>query len=352
MSISKNILAKPNDDTLMVCPFQVTSTPVIWFGPQNGKLVTYVDGENVNKDISHFDRICLVGNKSNGEYNLEILNVTTKDSGVYKCHTIQNGSSFQAVFYLTILDSNVSIVTIQPTHANCNASSEVNLSCQLHASDVRGWYNHWIHSRNDQFIKTVIGSVNGNRSSIEVKFCDYREEGNYICTWKDSQNHYSASATIRSSGPPTLTNTSVFLKDAKQVCMSVSFYSSDTSVTSKWYRNDKAVRPSVGNQMLMLPSTITLNYSGKYIKENGPSIEMSNAAPFPESGYEEIETIPMTDFDIATDEQSMIYEDDSVETTPSDLENPSGISFEHHDYQDIDESKFEVHTYTQCKKLY
>lgn len=87
----------------MRCPFKATSTPIIWLGPQNGKLITYTDGENVNQDIAHSGRINLVGNKSKGEYNLHILNASINDSGPYQCSTIKNGSSFQACFYLTIL---------------------------------------------------------------------------------------------------------------------------------------------------------------------------------------------------------------------------------------------------------
>lgn len=65
-----------------------------------------------------------------------------------------------------------------------------------------------------------------------------------------------------------MTNALVF-KTYQNFCLSVSFYSTDENIASRWFRNDKAVRISRGNQIDLLPSIIKLNYSDKFIKENG-----------------------------------------------------------------------------------
>lgn len=70
----------------------------------------------------------------------------------------------------------------------------------LHLKDDTDWKNTWIHSRNHQFIKDIVGKVDFNTSTVDIKFCDYREEGEYECIWKSSFKEYSASSIVRSNG--------------------------------------------------------------------------------------------------------------------------------------------------------
>lgn len=100
---SENITAILQDDVVMKCPFSSKSKSVIWFGPGDGKLTTFVVGDKINKNIRNYDRLRVVGDHTVGEYNLQILNISTEDAGLYKCHSIQNGTAVEATFKLSII---------------------------------------------------------------------------------------------------------------------------------------------------------------------------------------------------------------------------------------------------------
>lgn len=72
--------------------------------------------------------------------------------------------------------------------------------CQFAVEDTTGWQSYWTHNRNGNFIKTVPGFINGNKSTLQITFCDYREEGDYICKWKTQFKEYSASSFLRANG--------------------------------------------------------------------------------------------------------------------------------------------------------
>lgn len=60
-------------------------------------------GTLISRNISAYSRIRLLGNHSNGEYNLNIINVSTDDVGTYQCQSVQNGTAVQRTFILNIL---------------------------------------------------------------------------------------------------------------------------------------------------------------------------------------------------------------------------------------------------------
>lgn len=102
-NFTQYVTLKPNDEAVMVCPFQVPSIPIIWLGPGEGKLTTYSDGKTINHQISSYKRIQVTGDHTKGEYILHVLNVTKGDAGRYACNSIQNGKPLLANFYLDIL---------------------------------------------------------------------------------------------------------------------------------------------------------------------------------------------------------------------------------------------------------
>ena len=74
---------------------------------------TYADGIQIDPSIEHANRLRVVGNFSIGIYNLQILNVSLVDEGMYRCsHTYNNSYtirqyieirvSLKSKYYLTI----------------------------------------------------------------------------------------------------------------------------------------------------------------------------------------------------------------------------------------------------------
>lgn len=46
---------------------------------------TYADGWTVNQEIPHHNRISIISSINSTKYDLQIVNVTTADSGDYRC---------------------------------------------------------------------------------------------------------------------------------------------------------------------------------------------------------------------------------------------------------------------------
>ncbi|XP_052075632.1 uncharacterized protein LOC127713076 isoform X1 [Mytilus californianus] len=260
-------LVKENSDIVFICPFRVESKSIVWLGPKEEKLTTYIVGKLINPNISSYSRIRLIGNHSNGEYNLQILNVSSNDVGTYQCQSVQNGTAVQRTFLLKISEFPV---TIQPTSANCNASDShrVTLLCQVDVEDTNDWQNVWLHSRNDNFIKNLTGLINGSKSTLYITGCDYRVQGNYTCKWMRKFKEFSASAFVTVNGPPSITETE-YWKEHQDICMKVIFYSVPKANTIYWFDHDKELVISKRISILLYPSVVKLNYSDKIFKEDG-----------------------------------------------------------------------------------
>ncbi|XP_076108056.1 hemicentin-2-like isoform X2 [Mytilus galloprovincialis] len=345
----------------MICPFSSKSKSVIWFGPGNGKLTTFVVGDKINKNIRNYYRLRVVGDHIVGEYNLQILNISTEDAGLYKCHSIQNGTAVEATFKLSIIEKPRTLqnkrffqiktqmgtpaiieievesltkpfvswatnpggklgiwaasteifpnyvlkstivpklkshfgkygikvrnaagsidldielqlkdypVMVHPAVVYCNASTLATLSCELHANYSDQWQNVWTQTRNGQFIKDIVGNVNGNTSSININYCDYIEEGDYKCTWKSKLKTYSATSVVKTNGPPTITE-SIYLVEKSIFCLAIRFYAQAGYIEIRWFKNDQIIENSTEIDISLEPSAVSLNYSGRYIRENG-----------------------------------------------------------------------------------
>ena len=51
---------------------------------------TYADGNQIDPSLEHANRLRVVGNFSIGIYNLQILNVSLVDEGIYRCSYTHN----------------------------------------------------------------------------------------------------------------------------------------------------------------------------------------------------------------------------------------------------------------------
>ena len=57
------------------------------------KLTIYADGNQIDPSLEHANRLRVVGNFSIGIYNLQILNISLVDEGLYRCSYTNNNTS-------------------------------------------------------------------------------------------------------------------------------------------------------------------------------------------------------------------------------------------------------------------
>lgn len=59
-----------------------------WDGPNGQSLVKIADGLEINPSLSNKRKLKIVGNITDGDYNMQISNVSAKEEGIYKCFQI------------------------------------------------------------------------------------------------------------------------------------------------------------------------------------------------------------------------------------------------------------------------
>ena len=57
------------------------------------KITAYAEDNQINPSLEHANRLRVVGNFSIGIYNLQILNVSLVDEGIYRCSYENNNTS-------------------------------------------------------------------------------------------------------------------------------------------------------------------------------------------------------------------------------------------------------------------
>lgn len=73
------------------CPFKADlGFKISWHGPPS--LQIYTQGEAVNTNVLQSDRLSVVGQFKEGEYNIRISNIQRSDQGKYQCFGSVNGS--------------------------------------------------------------------------------------------------------------------------------------------------------------------------------------------------------------------------------------------------------------------
>lgn len=94
-----------------------------------------------------------------------------------------------------------STVKITPLFALCNMSLHLHLECQISNSKLVQQLNSlWIHEINGTILRTLSGQQNGNTSVLTIKYCDYRDMGDYICKWTSVTGEYSNTARVTVNG--------------------------------------------------------------------------------------------------------------------------------------------------------
>lgn len=75
------------------CEFKSISGKITWIArDKNNKTKTLADGKTLKSGI---ENIKIVGNHTNGEYNLELQRITKADEKIYKCFTTFNQTIYE-----------------------------------------------------------------------------------------------------------------------------------------------------------------------------------------------------------------------------------------------------------------
>ncbi|CAG2202078.1 unnamed protein product [Mytilus edulis] len=110
------------------------------------------------------------------------------------CHC---GTILIILINVLILRSEAGVVTVVPYEAVCNTSESVELTCVNNDKHLQTeWTAKWIHQLNRIFIRSPSSEVNGNISTMTIKFCDYKDTGTYICEWTSGEKVYKSSAKV------------------------------------------------------------------------------------------------------------------------------------------------------------
>ena len=92
--ISEEITITEGSTLILRCPTSFSTHKMWQKSPLTDVLfTTYADGSQINPSIEHANRLRVVGNFSIGIYNLQILNVSLVDEGIYKCSYTNNDIS-------------------------------------------------------------------------------------------------------------------------------------------------------------------------------------------------------------------------------------------------------------------
>lgn len=78
----------------------------------------------------------------------------------------------------------------------CNTSNDIILTCNIIKNDTNAWQNRWMHYRNNVFIRTYSGSGSSRESVWNIRYCDYQDAGEYVCSWTYNHTEVSASSVV------------------------------------------------------------------------------------------------------------------------------------------------------------
>ncbi|VDI12913.1 Hypothetical predicted protein [Mytilus galloprovincialis] len=133
------------------------------------------------------------------------------------------------------------VVSIHPLHISCNVSSTIELECFLTINDSSNWKSLWLHSIKGNKLEERPGITLGNKSTLTIAFCDYRDIGDYTCTWSSQNKIYSSThqATVAVFGSPILASRNVYRQTGESVLLRVKFYSVPEPISIVWLENDK-----------------------------------------------------------------------------------------------------------------
>lgn len=97
----------------------------------------------------------------------------------------------------TILNCTLeSRVNFSPHPVVCSATDSVELKCNISKDETMKWKIDWEHYFNGVYIQTIHGITDRYNAILEITFCDFRDNGQYICVWSSDTKKLSGSSLL------------------------------------------------------------------------------------------------------------------------------------------------------------
>ncbi|XP_063417300.1 CD166 antigen homolog [Mytilus trossulus] len=190
------------DETILYCPRSADDSSLTWLGPPN--LIPYTDGKQINNDLRKSDRLEITGNHSEGEFNLQIVNITIEDEGLYRCSVIVNGSprEYDTELKIERLPTDLTIINMSNAHQLFGIEhTELILTCSVRRGnpvEILQWTRNGINIQN-QNVSLLFSKDNVSEISIlQYSFVLSREhqQDKFTCSAESSITKEPLSKTV------------------------------------------------------------------------------------------------------------------------------------------------------------
>ncbi|VDI17861.1 Hypothetical predicted protein [Mytilus galloprovincialis] len=180
----------------------------------------------------------------------------------YKALVRNSEGSVEIIIILNVYEPEVIVDSMVP----CNTSNDISLTCSINSTDTNVWQNTWRHYRNNVFIRTYSGSYSSMVSVWTIRYCDYQDAGEYVCSWTYNQTEVTATSVVIVYGRPVISTKDMTIEGQRWV-LSVSFFTSSLPFEVKWYINDTHVQKNHSSTIKI--ANVTLICYEKNISTSG-----------------------------------------------------------------------------------
>ncbi|CAC5420769.1 NCAM [Mytilus coruscus] len=155
----------------------------------------------------------------------------------YKALARNSEGSVEIIIILNVYEPDVIVDSMVP----CNTSNDISLTCSINNTDTKLWQNSWKHYRNYVFIRSYSGPDSSWVSVWKIRYCDYQDAGEYVCSWTYNQTEVTASSVVVVYGRQIISKTEMTVERQTWI-LSVFFFTSSLPFEVEWYINDTHIQ--------------------------------------------------------------------------------------------------------------
>lgn len=105
--------------------------------------------------------------------------------------------TFWFVLIYVIEESKVNVFPHAPV---CSTSDGVKLFCYISSKEYLHWNVIWEHYFNGVHIRTLQAKTDQQNSSLDITFCDFKDEGQYMCVWTSQNRRIVGTTSLTVNG--------------------------------------------------------------------------------------------------------------------------------------------------------
>ncbi|XP_071177336.1 uncharacterized protein [Mytilus edulis] len=180
----------------------------------------------------------------------------------YKALIRNSEGSLEIIIILNVYEPEVIVASMVP----CNTSNDISLTCSINNTDTNLWQNSWRHYHNNVFIRSHSGPDLSMVSVWNIRYCDYQDAGEYVCSWTYNQTEVTATSVVVVYGRPVISTKDMTIEGQTWI-LSVSFFTSSLPIEVKWYINDTHVQKNHSSTIKI--ANVTLICYEKNISTSG-----------------------------------------------------------------------------------